>query len=61
MKNTLLLFLYLVCITGSLIDIYNVGYKNARIFQVISIVFFSILLFYKLREVIKNKNTGIQK
>ena len=61
MKNTLLIFLYLVCIIGSLIDIYNVGYKNVRIFEVISIVFFSILLFYKLREVIINKNTGIQK
>jgi hypothetical protein len=41
---------------GTLIDIYTVGYKNARIFEIISIVFFSILLFYKIKEVVTKKD-----
>ena len=61
MKNTLLIFLYLVCIIGTLIDIYNVGFKNARIFEIITIVCFSILLFYKVKEFIAKKKNNSEK
>ncbi|MEI7509388.1 MAG: hypothetical protein WCJ62_07975 [Flavobacterium sp.] len=57
MKNTLLIFLYSVCIIGTLIDIYSVGFKNARIFEIISMAFFGILLFYKIKEVVTKKDT----
>ena len=36
------------------------GYKNIRIYQILMIVFWSICLFYKIKEVIKrNSDNGI--
>jgi uncharacterized protein with PQ loop repeat len=47
---------YTIAILGFLFDVFMSGYKNIRIYQVIMIVFWSICLFYKIKEIIEKKN-----
>ena len=51
-----LICVYAISILGFLFDVFSSGYKNIRIYQVIIIAFWSICLFYKIKEVSKKKN-----
>ncbi len=54
--NYFLICGYILAILGLLYDVFKIGYSNIRIYQVIMIIFFSISLFYKIKEVIEKKN-----
>ena len=57
MKNKIWMFFYALCIMGLLIEIFNEGYNNVRIYQIVLILCSSWLLFNKIKEFIKdNKN-----
>ena len=47
---------YTIAILGFLFDVFSSGCKNIRIYQVIIIAFWSICLFYKIKEVAKKNN-----
>ena len=54
MKNTFIIFLYLSCIVGVATDVIKAN-RPIRIFEIIMILFFSMLLFNKIKEIIKNQ------
>ena len=51
---------FIILIIGVLREIFIAGYSNVRVYQVLMIIFFSISLIYKIKDVMKkNKNDGI--
>ena len=53
-----LICVYILGLTGLLYEIFKSGHFNGRIYQVLMIIFWSICLFYKIRDIIKNKNSS---
>ncbi|MEI7508347.1 MAG: hypothetical protein WCJ62_02675 [Flavobacterium sp.] len=57
MKNKIWIIFYALCIVGLLIEIFDAGYNNVHIYQILLILCSSWLLFNKIKEFTKdNKN-----
>jgi hypothetical protein len=57
MKNKIWMFFYALCIIGLLIEIFNEGYNNVHIYQILLILCSSWLLFNKIKELIKDNKS----
>jgi hypothetical protein len=57
MKNKIWMFFYALCIIGLLIEIFNGGYNNVHIYQILLILCSSWLLFNKIKELIKDNKS----
>jgi len=57
MKNKIWMFFYALCIMGLLIEIFNEGYNNVHIYQILLILCSSWLLFNKIKELIKDNKS----
>jgi hypothetical protein len=60
MKSKIWMLFYTLCIMGLLIEIINEGYNNVHIYQIVLILCSSWLLFYKIKEFIKDNKAKIK-